>query len=393
MLPDLPPVAEEPENRRRSRKVLRSPGVASNISGTTARTSNSAIELGELDSESMLDNLPDLYDVSGKILDLCAPRNLSSATFSGLTQKLGDPASRTHKTFKKFKRTFDKVIGSYTTEHYIDLALVLRGLLSLSRSDEVGNGPWRPDEVFFKANLASTVGELLSHETGLESSDMSFEKLDRDFPERFLSGVVPTGSDATGFSVLLEDSFTIGLELRTQFAIHALHEFSGQPDFNPSSVVRQSFYERDNGPLRGWSARGLQGSDLSEAHKHAISSRTSEMIGHFDSNEHSTGLDNIRARYAFSRFLSKFLAWARARDDEIIQSMQKLDQGQGVGYGAQLALENELIRRKALSTGEDPIAKGYVELNYQPSSDAIYSESSDQAQVRNIIPRVPSKNK
>ena len=393
-LSDLPAVSEEPEKRRRSRIDPKSPGVASNISGTTARTSNSTSELADMNSDDMLDKLPDLYDHSSRILDLCAPRNMSGATFDALVQHIGTAGSRSWKNFKKYKQSLDDTLATYSTERYINISLALKALLGASHTEEVGEGFWRPDEILFRANLASTVEELISGTADDRLDGLRFEKLDRDFPERFLNRFSASANPlVSGASMLLMESFDTGIELRTQFAIHALGELSAQPSFDPGNVVRQTFFQTIDGPLRGWNVHGLQSGNLTNAQKDAILLRIGEMEAIIQNNENASIPSVLQKKYPILRFVRHFIAWARVRDDEIIDRLKFLDQGQGVGHGAQGALDNEIGRRKASSTGENPTEKGYVALDYQPSSDPAQSESSDSAQLSGIIRKGPSTPK
>ncbi|KAI4156664.1 MAG: hypothetical protein LQ340_000110 [Diploschistes diacapsis] len=385
---DVNPVSDKPKDGQSNRPYLKSSGAVSNMSGTTTtRTSNSVVELADLSTEAMLDALPALYDLSGKILDICAPRNVSGTALEGLMQKLGLSESRAHKNLDSLKKTFDETITSFPSEPYINLSLALRGLFGVRRLGDIGDGPWRPDVILFRANLASTVADLMSRKAGAETDGIPLEKLDRDFPERFLSGFkVSSEAPSTGSSALLEESFSVGLELRTQFAIHALAVLSTRPNFDPNSVVKQTFNETENGPIRAWNVPGLQHADLSPAQRNALRERHNDIHDFILKNAEISPVKGLQARYPLSRFVRMFIEWARTRDNEMVKQLDYLNSGQGIGYGVQAALEDEIIRRNTVSASGDPDERGYIRLDYQPPSDVPQSESSEQAPEKNVIP-------
>ena len=377
-LTELAPLLEEAHDKRHSHGFPEPPGRASNISGTTARTSGSVQELADMNSEDMRNYLPELYDYSTGLIGLCTPLEASAGAFQDVVQKLKSDR-RTRKTLEKYTKAFDEVLSYFATETYINPSLALCGLLGIRRSEDIGDGLWRPDDVLFKANLAATVEELMSSNLGMSEHGISVEKLDRDFPERFLAAF-NSQSEAlsAGSSALLTESFEVGLELRTQFVVRALALLSSEPTFNAGQILEQCFYDTENGSLRGWNIVGLQRADLSSAQTQSIRSRIGEIKTLCSEDQNGINLDNLQAQYPAAKFVHSFVTWARIRSNEIDERLMSLTHnfGQKVGEGIQKALDNEILRRKALSDGRDPSEMGYVEINYQLSSDILSSSIS-----------------
>ena len=390
---ELAPLSEETHENPQSHEFSELPGRASNISGTTARTSGSVHELAEMSSEDMRNYLPELYDYSTGIIGLCTPPEASTAAFKDTVQKLKSDR-RTRKTLEKYTKAFDEVLSYFATETYINPSLALCGLLDIKRLEDIGNGPWRPDDVLFKANLAATVEELMSSNLGTSRHGISLEKLDRDFPERFLAAF-NSHSEAfpAGSSALLTESFEVGLELRTQFAVKALALLSSKPTFNAGQIIGQCFYDTEDGSLRGWNIGGLQRADLSSAQTDAIRSRIGEIEMLCSEDQTVINLDILQAQYPAAKFVKSFVTWARIRSNEIDRRLESLTHnfGQKVGEGIQKALDNEILRRKALSDGRSPSELGYVEITYQPSSDVPSSFISASKKDRTPKSTAPAK--
>ena len=327
----------------------------------------------------MLDGIPDLYDLSSKILDFCA--------IDGIVPRLeSDPRAR--KNLEKYRKTFDEVLSLFATERYINPAIALQGLLDTSRSEVITEGPWRPDDIFSKANLAVTVEGLMPRKSGSGEQSFPLEKLDRDFPDPFLTSFKqPTEALTTGSSTLLAETFEVGLEIRTQVIVQALSTIPRDSGFDAKQVVTQYFYEAEGGPLRGFNAAGLKSKDWDTSKTQSVRSRIEELQSLCSDDSKSVDIDKLRSKYPASKFAQKFAIWARRRSSEIDESLKYFSSGQGVGLGMQAALDNEKVRVKALAEGKDPSENGYIEMNYQPSSDPPLSESTVSTTGSKIIPK------
>ena len=391
---DLVTLSEEPLVEECNMHQTLSPRRTSNISGTTVRTSNSAQDLVDVDPEDILDNLPDLYEASCNLLDLCCPSQASQSGIKKLLQSLEDSSRRPRKNLEKSKKKFRAALSAFTTERYISLSFVLRKLLGSKQLEGLNNGIWRPDDLFYQANLASTIESLVSYDPSTAASSSPLEKLDRDFPERFLGSFRgPSQIVSPGSSLLSSQSFEVGLDLRTQFTIWTLISCSGNPSFDPDEVIKQSFKDPDSLDSRGWHVEGLHYDQLSESQKQAVQNRCEVISDRFRSQPVSTALQQLQTQFPYAEFVIRFITWTSARKNEITERLKNLDTGQGIGLGIQGALESEMTRRRNSLVDDDKNLPQAIEINFQPPSDVLLSESSAQVSSRISSPTAPNPYK
>ena len=353
------------------------------------RNSGSATELADMNSEQMTDHLPDLWKETDQILGLLVPRADAAPRVDKIRDNLQDSTSRTRRSLDRYRESFEKVKEVYGTEPYINVSLVTRGILGVKRSSEVGDGRWRPDNIFYKANLATVIQNIMIRyaeidtevDSQLQVLGMQPEEMDRQFTEPFFSLVRgATEEYSTGSTLLLKESFELGLELRTQFAVRSLSDLSGRPNFDRNDVMLQCFYEQDNPTqLRAWSVKGLQVENLNKARRNAIAERMEKLRECYDESD-GIDLEKLQSRFPMSQVVQKFLVWARQRVDEIDSHVNSMGFPQPGAQGIQAAIDVELRRRKGLDEDPEFVEAGYVVMDYAPPSDVMEPDSVNQAE-------------
>lgn len=385
------------------RRETQSPGAASAISGTTARTSHSAQELADMDSEGMLDALPDLLAAAIKILNLLAPQNALPAYIIGNAKDLQDLGSRVSKNFYRLKRTFRLQRDLFGSEQFINMAIALRALLKVAHVNEVGSGPWRADGVLQMANLTTLAMTILPAQRQDPSAQNVLEKLEREFPTPFLIGIEPiqTGSVASmGHSGMMENTFAMALEVRTQYFIRLLSRHIDRPNFDPDTVLKQVFFESENA-VKGWDAPGLRGEELSKQQVEVIKQRVQQIRHTFPEDSralesgHFVDLERLGATFSWSAFITSIASWCRMRQDEIEGQLEY----QGGLENIVKTLGDEIERRAAHFTldaqGDATEVEGrspLVELDYEPPSE-ISEATSDQNESSKRLPPGAGKPK
>ncbi len=328
------------------RIIETSPGVASNISGTTAISafsSFSAAEAADLDAEMMSMFLPSLYQCSGDLLRLIAPVSSTADELRTITREIKIPASKTGKALAGREKSYSTPRGYFGTSEYIQRDTVLRSLLGIRSAEELGSEPWRLDEILYNANLASFAYSIIGSERDSEKTRQAVDYLDGLFPLHFLDTFHPSGQASTavtvGSSALEEETFQLGLELRTQKAIMALAKDQNEETFDPDESITPIFFtpstERDslisemedllqNGQLKGWDVPRLGGgqSPMAKKYQTAIKTRISEIQRYFLDNEGASDegwvdLDELGAKFSWSDFVVQVLDWVRKRSQEI----------------------------------------------------------------------------
>jgi hypothetical protein len=220
-----------------------SPGGMSQMSGTTAITSftamttHSAAEVANLDP-IMAETLPELLRCSVAILDLLALPNASEDTVESIARDLKVFGSRRAKRLKYDEDRFKVTRDNYGSDEYITPSWILRKLFG---SEDPDSGSFRPDAILHAANLATMIKDLFVTQKGSRSTQHILAFLDTMFPEVFVSSF--ENEVQFGSSVLVQESFDIALDIRTQYTIVALAVLKGGSNWDPNQILTTAFYE------------------------------------------------------------------------------------------------------------------------------------------------------
>jgi hypothetical protein len=306
-----------------------STGANSGISGSTARLSYTAQEVAALDPEKMIDELPSLAEAADKVLNLLAPRNVSSTARQAIQSELNNSGSRTYKNFTKYTSDFHKLQTFYGPQNYISRAIATRAIMD-EQSSGIDN-TLLPDDIFHKANLAMLACQIIS------VSALPLEEIHADFPGQFVSRLAtPSNKKNTiGSSALTQETFELALDIRTQYYISILETSHGEADFDPEALLQSVFFVEDN--LREWGTDGLKGKSLNKKQRSEIQQRFGE-IRDIVTNETENKTEQLRAAFSYEEFMSSLLSWVRLRSDEIDGRLDAL----GGAEAIQTALDQHL---------------------------------------------------
>jgi len=373
---DLSAVAEEPNDadieQEQDLNAVEARRSLSAISGTTARTSHSAQELADLRADEMLDALPDLVDASDKVLNVVVLHKDAEASQESVQARiklLQGPTSTARSKLSRLFSGYREQKAVYGNDMYINMSIALRGMLGVRLPTEVGDGPWRPDDVFYKANLAKLVTDVLSLRADVKEPFL--EKMERDFPAPFLSQLsnVRQTSYPAGVSSLINETFEAAFSLRVQLFLSMMNQHIHEPSFDPDELLLGIFYLDGGNPLlKGWDIDGLRSVHLSKRRQIEMVNRLDSIRTHFSQKGHGQVADiqTLAARYPWSECVIKLLLWARKRANEIDAHLTSL----GGAESLQAALEAELQSRKdrrATLSEEVGADTGFITLEYQPS--------------------------
>jgi len=167
-----------------------------------------------------------------------APTGASAAMIESIREDLQDNTSERAGLFKRATIFFDNFRDKYGNNVFIEIPIVLRKLLG---SNDPGEGNFRPDAVLHAANLATLLKYLprtRSDGTNLDPV-VFFQATDTNFPMSFVSEF--DDRVQFGSSRLLQESFSLALGIRTQYAIVQMMQNEVNPDFDPDSTLRQIF--------------------------------------------------------------------------------------------------------------------------------------------------------
>ncbi|KAI7152604.1 hypothetical protein KC349_g8889 [Hortaea werneckii] len=228
-------VAAEDDAAAADENIERPRSSNSALSRMTAKTSFSQEEIAELDPDIMVDVLPNLVAAADQLCSLLLPADPKQRPV--VWQEIHIEGSRHRKLLNNRLSSFILHKTNFGSQEYIQPSIVLRALLSVQSIDQVSDGPWRPDDLLYKINLAQmmrTVLDTVIDPTELDAERYeSFDKLMQNFP---------TAIAAPGFSV---EAMRTCLALQTQLSVARLHIFHSHPEYDPTSVIDSVFFKRN----------------------------------------------------------------------------------------------------------------------------------------------------
>ncbi|OJD17515.1 hypothetical protein AJ78_02384 [Emergomyces pasteurianus Ep9510] len=351
-------------SRRSERSVPESPVDHFNITGTTLLATDSEHESREMDPSIMIEALPDLDTSAKNVLRVLAPRAFS---LPGILKNFEVASFRAR--VKRIQETFETQRKYFGGQHFISVEGAVNMLPSLKHV------PWYPDEFIQRANLAQFVLDLIPLRGKLSPfSERHLSDLDDFFPTFFVSSfLLPEDNPIKqpGQSALQEETFQLGLEIRTQHAIAALRSKQNSIEFAPDVVLDDIFTTSRNSEdeveaLRGWEINGLYANSekFTGQFRDKINERIESIRMYFDMDSTSpfVHFTPLESSYPWSQFVIQTAKWIRKRADEIdaqLENQTSLDE-------AVEMLQIEVDRRSSLdqrgidsireSTTSDPSA-------------------------------------
>ena len=300
----------------------------SNLSGPTALSSASDHEAAELDPDLILSEAVALYVNADKVLDIIAPEAAPLGRLESILSEVKKPGSKDAKLLSHRERLFAMqldVFGRNKNHPYIKPPTVMKALFAPQPVPSRDPRIW-VEEIFYKANIASFAQWLVSSERDAPHTLNLVRILDQTFPTPFLSSFIQSGPKAgllaVGSSKLLDDTFRLGLELRTQAAIVALSISKREPGFDPDEKLREVFFlesgDASKPQARGWHTKQLGGGDsiLHPTYLKLIAKRIGEISESFREDA-SVDFDSLSDRYSWSSFAIRGLVWTSLRNEEI----------------------------------------------------------------------------
>jgi hypothetical protein len=314
------------------------------FSGTTVRNSTSAQDVANLNSEELTDGLSELWTTSEEILKILIPTSFSSDIISVLRLSLQDTSSRVRKNYDTASKRFDAAISIYrNSDTSINVPLVVREILGVGQDSEVDEGPWRPDDILYRGNLALAARYIVGRFSNIYDSPTS-TNLPPSLLESLFSGLVSaTKPTRAGSTSLSKDTFELALELRTQLLIESIQKkYSG----DSSQPILEHFYQGKSNTLGGWEIEGLRAENMGKSRREAILSRVSEIRKYLEVSQKA---EYLQAQFPISQFVYNFISWAAARNIELQQRIASLKLSQPGVMGIQVAIDNEIQRRKGVN--------------------------------------------
>lgn len=329
------PTHTQPENSM----PYRSPGAASEMSGTTAISSFSMVEAEFLEPKYMLRHLRKLCESAEEFLEHLAPANGGTPQDFQNIREIQKPDSDFTEDYRDFDIELNVHLKHFKSEehNYIHVRAMHRALFGLNR--DVPAAQSGLDLILYLTNLLIFAKTMIHSDRSTKETWDVLRQLDHSFPSHFvcslISGIKPTPA---GESALLEDTFALALELRTQLAILVLERSTDEDSTtNPDDLISEVFFHSeasqiaDGSEFRGWNISALGGdeSTLPKGFEKAVEKRLAEIRGFFyseESFEHRTlvNIEGLSERFAWESTILRLLHWVRLRHGELHAAIVEL---------------------------------------------------------------------
>jgi hypothetical protein len=270
---------------------------------------------------------------SEQILHFLASRNFSD---TAVGQSFQQPRSRvSEKLNKLLSRLRDSCEPFGESDEPIPIALrsAVQRLIGVRDWEEIGRGACRPHALFQLANLATFAATILTPDAQSSHDFGVLATMWEQFPSPFTSGFEESADGALtpGNSRLLDSTFDVGLEVRTQFAIVLLSERRSDPNFYPETVLRDVFFlenDEESTQFLGFNVEGLSTQDNSIPKKFEtqVLERIQAIDAHFSEHvDRSVNIKSLADSFPWEIFLAQIMSWVNARAAELNHQID--DQG------------------------------------------------------------------
>lgn len=371
---------EDPDIQKR----LQSPGGLSNMSGTTALTSHSQQEIGDLDSEIIVETLEDISKTSFQLLQLLIPSPVSQDLVESAVKELQIPGSTLGKRLNLKEKAFDSYKTAYGSDLFINASYILRKLFhDTPPAVDASN----PEPILQEANIAILAKIFLVAQRDGPETIQILQLLDGSFPDPFLADYEAEPED--GGSALVFDTFELALEVRTQYLISVLKSYKNDAGYDPNAFLAQIFLEppaqRDdslspfedsfeNGqcrPIAGITADVANEDELNEYAK-LVRQRVEDIRTTFLDHQQAildgdfVDFEGLYEEYTWTGFLTKLIGWSQLRFMEIRRGIEK----QG---GIRNIVENleHIVHGSHGSTKLPPATQSSEKKSLQPAAEII----------------------
>lgn len=312
----------------------RSPGAISEMSGTTAISSFSMVEAEMLEPRFIVRHLPKLFEALKEFLNHLVPDNGQLEDDHQNIIEMQMPDSDFNADYRDFDAEVTLRLNHFRGEHeqYIHLRAIHRALFGPNRDSAAARCCLDP--VLYMANLLIFAKQMMRSDRSEKEIWNALRELDNFFPARFLPALI-LGTNAsespTGDSALLQETFELALDLRTQLAILVLERASNDSNFNPDEALDEVFFQSKSpqagagSVIRGWSVSALGGEDsvLPQAFQGKVVERFSQMREFFPTDAESlergdvADLDGLGSNFPWNSVILRLLGWVRLRNREL----------------------------------------------------------------------------
>ena len=331
--------------------LFRSPGAASQMSGTTAHSSLSLIEADILEPKFIVRHMGKLCEAADEFLDHVAPDNGTIEVDLHNIREMQKPDSDFVEEYRDFEITLHVHLKHFKGEErsYIHNRAVHQALFG-PNGDAVA-AQTGLDLILYTTNVLVFAKQMIYSDRSTREVWDALRQMDNSFPSQFMhsliSGAQPTSA---GESALVTDTFDLALELRTQLAILVLQRAAQESQFDPEEVLNEVFMLQDAGVsvLRGWNASALGGEDsaLPQDFQDRVTKQLDAVRAFFAPNAKSLengqliDLEGLSSNFPWEAAVLRLLDWARHRHIELRKTIEQVGDAKKILKRVTTAMEN-----------------------------------------------------
>lgn len=296
------------------------------------------------DRDLIIAGFSTLHSSASDLLAAAAPRTLEPGeNTADWVDQLRSSGTKAHKVLKFKGKTYLANRLSCTSAQegtYINKLNVSQAIFG-EQSGVHDSLAQKVDEVIHLANLAEFALWLFTADPQVDDENDLLQFNDSVFAEPFMTSLraPPLGDNALGGSSgLLEETFDVAMELRTQIAIQKF----AAGDQSPDTVLQDVFYiDNDDGTLslKTWPSGidGPRGNALFDNLEERVLQRVEEIRSHgFLEDSQSVDLDALQNEFPWTKCVQAALLWLNKRRNEVVRSISA-----GGGFDSLLeAVEN-----------------------------------------------------
>lgn len=322
----------------------RSPGAVSTMSGTTA-ISFSMSEASSLEPRYILKHMHKLCNSAEEFLEHLAPDNGSMHDDMLHINEMQKPDSEFVEDYRDFDNELKVHLTHFIADNkpYISVRAVNHALFGLR--PDVATSQSGLNLILYLANLLVFAKQMIYSDRNEKEIWNEIRNLDLLFPSQFMhaldSNVEPTPA---GDSQLLQDTFSLALELRTQLAILVLEQSIADDQFDPDDALGEVFFRSESSQdmgastIRGWNLAALGGEDsaLAKNFENLVVERVQTIRQYFLQDDASleqgnnVDIDGLIASFPWEATILQLLHWVRLRHRELRTTINTLGGGSSI---------------------------------------------------------------
>lgn len=296
------------------------------------------IEAEFLEPKYIFKHMRKLCESAREFLEHLAPEAGNKKDDFQNIQEIQKPDSDFTEEYRDFNDELNVHLKHYKSEEhgYIHVKAVHRVLFGAhSESSSAQTGL---DLILYMANLLVFAKQMIHSDRSDKQIWNALRQLDNSFPSQFMRSLErEVVSTVAGDSGMLQETFDLALELRTQLAILVLEKSAGDSD-NPDEAILEVFYRSEPSQsgegslLRGWNIQALGGEDsaLPQQLEARVSERISAMRRFFArgddalERDDSVDLDGLSAEFPWLATILRLLHWVRHRHRELFSIIDEI---------------------------------------------------------------------